>query len=114
MAQDGDYRQALAPLSIFHVADYDRADGPAGHPDLTGFGCAGRVSFWLRQGRSDARSAHIGLVAKSVAAMATGATDNGALGPRLHYDPRYYAATIFDPDGYSIKVVYKSWQHLKS
>ena len=72
------------------------------------------MSFWLRQGRSDARSAHIGFVAKNVARYSDGATDNGALDPRLYYDPRYYAATIFDPDGYSIKVVYKSWQHLKS
>ena len=77
------------------------------------------MSFWLRQGRSDASSAHVGFVAKSVAevnafyeaAMAAGATDNGAHGARMHYDPRYYAANIFDPDGYSIEVVYKSWQH---
>ena len=114
------YEQALAPLSIRHVVDYDGADGPEGHPDLKGFGRDGRVSFWLRQGRSDASSAHVGFVAKSVAevnafyaaAMAAGATDNGAPGARLHYDPRYYAANIFDPDGYSIEVVYKSWQHL--
>ena len=114
------YEQALAPLGIRHVLDYDGADGPEGHPDLKGFGRDGRVSFWLRQGRSDASSAHVGFVAKSVAevnafyeaAMAAGATDNGAPGARLHYDPRYYAANIFDPDGYSIEVVYKSWQHL--
>ena len=113
------YEQALAPLGIRHVVDYDGADGPPGHPDLKGFGRDGRVSFWLRQGRSDASSAHVGFVAKSgaevnafyEAAMAAGATDNGAPGARLHYDPRYYAANIFDPDGYSIEVVYKSWQH---
>jgi len=113
------YQQALAPLGIRHVLDYDGADGPEGHPDLKGFGRDGRVSFWLRQGRSSASSAHVGFVAKSVAvvnafyaaAMAAGATDNGAPGARLHYDPRYYAANIFDPDGYSIEAVYKSWQH---
>ena len=113
------YELALAPLGIRHVLDYDGADGPEGHPDLKGFGRDGRVSFWLRQGRSDASSAHVGFVAKSVAevnafyeaAMAAGATDNGAPGARLHYDPRYYAANIFDPDGYSVEVVYKSWQH---
>jgi catechol 2,3-dioxygenase-like lactoylglutathione lyase family enzyme len=113
------YDQALAPLGIRHVVDYDGADGPEGHPDLKGFGRGGRVSFWLRQGLSSACSAHVGFVAKSVAevnafyaaAMAAGATDNGAPGARLHYDPRYYAANIFDPDGYSIEVVYKSWQH---
>jgi len=45
------------------------------------------------------------------AAIAAGATDNGKPGARLYYDPRYYAANVFEPDGYSIEVVYKSWQH---
>src|SRR5438309_8211228 len=63
--------------------------------------------------------AHIGFVANSEAevnafyeaAMAAGATDNGKPGARLYYDPRYYAANVFDPDGYSLEAVYKSWQH---
>ena len=113
------YKQALKPLGIHHAIDYDGADGPEGHPDLKGFGCKGRVFFWLRQGASDARAVHVGFVANSqaevnafyLAAMAAGATDNGAPGARLHYDPRYYAANILDPDGYSIEVVHKSWQH---
>ena len=42
------------------------------------------------------------------AAMAAGATDNGKPGARLYYDPRYYAANVFDPDGYSLEAVYKS------
>jgi predicted lactoylglutathione lyase len=45
------------------------------------------------------------------AAMAAGATDNGAPGARVYYDPRYYAANVIDPDGYSLEFVYKSWQH---
>lgn len=113
------YEQALAPLGIRHAVDYDGSDGPPGHPDLKGFGCNGRVFFWLRHGDSDARSAHVGFVAKSesevrafyAAAMAAGASDNGAPGARMHYDPRYFAANIFDLDGYSIEVVFKSWQH---
>ena len=44
------------------------------------------------------------------AAMAAGAVDNGAPGARLHYDPRYYAANVLDPDGYSLEFVYKRWQ----
>ena len=47
------------------------------------------------------------------AAMAAGATDNCKPGARLYYDPRYYAANVFDPDGYSLEAVYKSWQHPK-
>lgn len=113
------YEQALAPLGIGRRVDYDGADGPKGHPDLKGFGSDGRVYFWLRSGDADARAIHIGFVAKSqaevdaayAAAIAAGATDNGPPGARLHYDPRYYAANFFDPDGYSIEVVYKSWQH---
>jgi len=40
-----------------------------------------------------------------------GATGNGAPGIRLYYDPRYYAANVLDPDGYSLEFVYKNWQH---
>ena len=113
------YEAALAPLGIHHVIDYDGANGPAGHPDLKGFGCNGRVFFWLRAGVADSRSAHIGFLAKSTsevdsfyaAAIAAGAQDNGVPGARLHYDPRYYAANVFDPDGFSLEAVYKSWQH---
>jgi hypothetical protein len=54
---------------------------------------------------TDARAAHIGFVAKSEAevnafyeaAMAAGATNNGKPGPRPYYNPRYYAANVFDP-----------------
>jgi hypothetical protein len=54
---------------------------------------------------------HIGFVAKSEAevnafyeaAMAAGATDNGKPSARLYYDPRYYAAKVFDSDGYSLE-----------
>lgn len=113
------YEEALAPLGIRHAIDYDGADGPSGHPDLKGFGRDGRVFFWLRHGRADSGAVHIGFAAKSeaevnafyAAAVAAGASDNGSPGPRLYYDPRYYAAGILDPDGYSIEVVYKDWQH---
>lgn len=113
------YELALKPLGILHMIDYDGADGPPGHPDLKGFGREGRVFFWLRHGSADARAAHVGFVANSeaevdafyAAAMAAGATDNGKPEARVYYDPRYYAANILDPDGYSIEAVYKSWQH---
>jgi catechol 2,3-dioxygenase-like lactoylglutathione lyase family enzyme len=113
------YEQALAPLGIEHAVDYDGKDGPEGHPDLKGFGRDNRVFFWLRQGSSDARAAHVGFVASSTAevdafyrvAISAGATDNGEPGARLYYDPRYYAANVLDPDGYSLEAVYKSWQH---
>lgn len=113
------YTETLAPLGITKRLDYDGKDGPPGHPDLKGFGANGRMFFWLKQGHVDGRAAHIGFVAGSeeqvratyLAAMAAGAKDNGAPGVRLYYDPRYYAANVFDPDGYSLEFVYKSWQH---
>mgnify|MGYP004717662491 FL=1 len=47
------------------------------------------------------------------AALSAGATVIHPPGPQLHYDPRYYAAQVRDPDGYSLEFVYKSWQHGK-
>lgn len=113
------YTAALAPLGIVNRLDYDGKHGPPGHPDLKGFGANGRVFFWLRAGVAEGRAAHVGFVAGNqqqvdaayAAAMAAGATDHGAPGARLHYDPRYYAANVLDPDGYSLEFVYKSWQH---
>lgn len=114
------YEGALAPLGITTRFDYDGKDGPPGHPDLKGFGANGRMFFWLREGLVDGRAVHVGFVANSrqevekayAAALEHGATDNGAPGARMHYDPNYYAANVVDPDGYSLEFVYKSWQHV--
>tara|TARA_R110001606_G_scaffold322167_1_gene469059 strand:- start:503 stop:898 length:396 start_codon:yes stop_codon:yes gene_type:complete len=113
------YTATLTPLGITQRVDYDGKDGLPGHPDLKGFGANGRMFFWLRPGIVEGGAAHVGFVANSqdevnaayAAAMAAGATDNGAPGTRLHYDPRYYAANVLDPDGYSLEFTYKSWQH---
>ena len=53
---------------------------------------------------AEVRAAH-------VAALAVGAEEIHPPGPQLHYDPRYYAAQVRDPDGYSLEFVFKSWQH---
>jgi catechol 2,3-dioxygenase-like lactoylglutathione lyase family enzyme len=113
------YTAALAPLGIVNRVDYDGADGPPGHPDLKGFGAGGRIFFWLREGVVEGRAAHVGFVAESraevdaayAAAIAAGATDNGPPAARVYYDPRYYAANVLDPDGYSLEFVFKPWQH---
>ena len=115
----GFYEAALAPLGIAHAIDYDGKDGPPGHPDLKGFGANGRVFFWLREGVVEGQAAHIGFVADGktqvdaayAAAIAAGASTIHPPGPQLHYDPRYYAAQVRDPDGYSLEFVYKEWQH---
>ncbi|WP_320196571.1 VOC family protein (plasmid) [Agrobacterium rosae] len=115
----GFYETVLALLGIAHAVDYDGRQGPPGHPDLKGFGANGRVFFWLREGVVEGRAAHIGFVADGkaqvdaahAAAMAAGASQILPPGPQLHYDPRYYAAQVRDPDGYSLEFVYKEWQH---
>jgi catechol 2,3-dioxygenase-like lactoylglutathione lyase family enzyme len=38
-------------------------------------------------------------------ALAAGARDNGAPGPRPDYAPDYYACFILDPDGYNIEAM---------
>lgn len=116
------YTATLKPLGIAHSHDYDGKDGPPGHPDLKGFGANGRVFFWLREGLATGPSVHVGFVANDTAsvdaayaaAIGAGARDNGAPGARLHYDPRYYAANVLDPDGHSLEFVYKSWQHVRA
>ncbi|QJR81689.1 VOC family protein [Alteromonas pelagimontana] len=113
------YKKALSPLGIHFKLKYDGAEGPPDHPDLHGFGSENRVYFWLREGIAVPDMIHIGFVARSEkevkafhqAATAAGARSIEPPGPRLHYDPRYYAAKVCDLDGYTIEAVYKSWQH---
>ena len=79
----------------------------------------GASSSGCGPGQPKAARRHVGFVAGSQAAvdaayataMAAGATDNGPPGARLHYDPRYYAGSVLDPDGYSLEFVFKPWQH---
>ena len=113
------YGHALAPLGITDRLDYDGKDGPPGHPDLKGFGSGGRIAFWLRQGVVEGQAVHVGFLAASetqvdaayAAAISAGAADNGAPGTRIYYDPRYYAANVFDADRYNLEFVFKDWQH---
>ncbi len=113
------YERVLPLLGIISRHDYNGNEGPSGHPDLKGFGANGRIFFWLRSGTPYPQAVHVGFVADSESmvdkayteAIAAGATDIHAPGAQLHYDPRYYAAQVRDPDGYSLEFVYKSWQH---
>jgi catechol 2,3-dioxygenase-like lactoylglutathione lyase family enzyme len=113
------YEAVLPTLGVTVRHDYAGRDGPPGHPDLNGFGVPGRMIFWLRQGTPAPGAVHVGFVAHSkaevdaahAAALARGAEEIHPPGPQLHYDPRYYAAQVRDPDGYSLEFVFKSWQH---
>jgi catechol 2,3-dioxygenase-like lactoylglutathione lyase family enzyme len=107
------YEAALKPLKIKMLLPYKGANG---HPDLWGFGDDQKAFFWLKQGKPDPTSIHWGFVATDnqmvdafyKAAIAAGAKDHISPRARLEYYPGYYAADVYDPDGYTFEVVHKS------
>lgn len=107
------YQAALKSINIKYFMPFKGEDG---HPDLWGFGDGKRAIFWLKQGKPDPAGIHWGFVAKDnaqvdafyKAAILAGAIDNISPRARLEYYPGYYAAAVFDPDGYSFEVVHKS------
>lgn len=108
------YTEALKPLGIQKTMDY-KGDGE--HPDLSGFGVDSNAAFfWLREGKPDSKTVHVGFVAKDHAAVdafykaALAAGGKSKHAPRVfsEYYPGYYAAWIIDPDGHEIEAVNKS------
>lgn len=105
------------------AAFYDAAMGALGYvrvwADDTAIGygeVAGedKLAIKLRAGaQAPGPGCHIAFAARSRAevdafhraALAHGGRDNGAPGLRAHYGPHYYAAFVFDPDGYAIEAV---------
>ena len=102
------YDAALAPLGYARVWEYETAIGysvpgsddkfaiklqPA--PAVPGDGF--HVAF--------AAPSREAVVAFYQAALAHGGKDNGAPGIHSEYSPNYYAAFVFDPDGYRIEAV---------
>src|SRR5882724_8286734 len=49
------YAQALKPLGITALSDYEGKDG---HPDLKGFGIGKSHFFWLKEGKPDPQAVH--------------------------------------------------------
>lgn len=107
------YTAALAPLGITLVMEY----GTAG-----GFGRDGKPELWIGQGKASYQTTeqadrptpiHVALRARSReevdafhhAAVAAGARDFGAPGPRPEYHPGYYGAFVLDPDGHNVEAV---------
>jgi catechol 2,3-dioxygenase-like lactoylglutathione lyase family enzyme len=107
------YEAALMPLDIKFFLPFK---GVGDHPDLWGFGDGKRAFFWIKKGKPDPGSIHWGFMAESngkvdefyTAAMSAGARGNISPRARLEYYPGYYAADVFDLDGYSFEVVHKS------
>ena len=98
------YTNALAPLGITLIKDID---------GCVGFGVNDKASFWIFSAAEAQAPMHIAFVApdrKSIdafheAAIAVGGRDNGKPGLREHYQPNYYGAFVFDPDGHNIEAV---------
>jgi catechol 2,3-dioxygenase-like lactoylglutathione lyase family enzyme len=105
---------------------YDAALQPLGYrcqyedAAMLGYG-ADEPAFWLnatdRPVPPDEKSGlHFSFAAPTqdsvdafhAAAVAAGAMDNGAPGPRPDYGPGYYAAFVIDPDGYRIEAHYQA------
>jgi catechol 2,3-dioxygenase-like lactoylglutathione lyase family enzyme len=103
------YEAALAPLGVKLLMEFESA--AAGFGEDTEHGPI--PYFWLgSHGRSVTR-AHIAFAAGGrdavdafhAAALAAGAEDNGAPGPRPIYHPNYYGAFVLDPDGNNVEAV---------
>jgi catechol 2,3-dioxygenase-like lactoylglutathione lyase family enzyme len=104
------YAAALAPLGVKPLIEI--ADSAAGFGEETGQGR--KPYFWIyARGRPPVSGAHVAFAARDrdevdafhVAALAAGATDNGAPGPRPIYHPHYYGAFVLDLDGNNVEAV---------
>ena len=108
------YTAVLAPLGYALVME------PA--PDVCGFGKDGKPTFWIGSrtpaywggGNAPGGSpVHLAFTAPSraaiaafhAAALAAGAKDYGAPGPRPVYHPGYYGAFVLDPEGNNVEAV---------
>jgi catechol 2,3-dioxygenase-like lactoylglutathione lyase family enzyme len=98
------YQQALAPLGIAIVAEFDQ---------VAGFGRANKGEFWLAAAAQPQPPLHIAFAAETreqvrrfyEAALSAGAEDNGAPGIRAVYHADYYAAFVIAPEGHNIEAV---------
>ncbi len=103
------YDQVLQTLGCRRVLE---------HPGAVAWG-RDYPEFWLQRpldGRpsSCGNGTHIGFIARDkaavdafhAAALAAGATDEGAPGPRPHYGEPYYGCFVRDLDGHKIEAAY--------
>ena len=99
------YLSALAPLGYTLAMEFPEWS-------VAGLGADGFPDLWLK-GDGEGKPTHLGFRSKDhagvdafyEAALAAGAKDNGAPGPRPEYHKDYYGAFVFDPDGNNIEAV---------
>ena len=104
------YSYALAPLGYKLAKEKSHSAG-FGTEDTDG-----KRDFWIKAGpvQPTPSFACLAFTAKDKeavdafhrAALKAGGTDNGAPGYRKQYYPGYYAAYVFDPDGFNIEAVF--------
>ncbi len=100
------YIPALKPLGYELISEFPEWS-------VIGLGANGTADLWISQ-REAIHNAHIALVAQDkaavdafhAAALAAGASDNGAPGYRTDYSPGYYAAFVTDPFGNNFEAVF--------
>lgn len=102
------YSKMLAPLGYTVGMDFEEYK-------VTGFSDReGRTDFWIGEKDKSSAGVHVAFEAESKeqvdafyeAALAAGATDNGAPGIRTEYSAGYYAAFVHDLDGNNIEAVW--------
>jgi len=106
------YLAALAPLGYAVRKEGERAVGFGAEDPAAGADPHG--DFWIAQGQPSEPRIHLAFRARNPqevdafyhAALAAGGRDNGAPGLRPKYHDKYYAAFVYDPDGYNIEAVY--------
>jgi len=105
------YDATLAALGATRLMNFDREG-----VHISGYGRDRKPTFWIAQypdGQAASRAGHIAFAALDRAAvdafhraaLAGGATDNGAPGPRPQYHENYYAGFVIDPDGNRLEAV---------
>lgn len=102
------YTQALKPLG-YEIVQQIEADSST----VVMFGVAGEIDFVIADKDQPGEANHVAFRADTreqvdafhAAALAAGGRDHGAPGLRPDYGPTYYAAFVFDPDGFNIEAV---------
>jgi catechol 2,3-dioxygenase-like lactoylglutathione lyase family enzyme len=100
------YAAALKPLGYEVLRDFDIP----GYGKICGLGVEGKPELWLAKASAEHPTPlgqHLALRARSraevnafyAAALAAGARDDGAPGPRAQYHPSYYGAFVVDLNG---------------
>jgi catechol 2,3-dioxygenase-like lactoylglutathione lyase family enzyme len=105
------YTRALRPIGYELLLEFSAEVTDQG--PTAGFGVPPKPDFWIGGGRANLPPVHVAFQVTSRAqvdafyraALAAGARDNGAPGPRPHYHPNYYGAFVLDPDGHNIEAV---------